>query len=268
MKHPCLSLILLIALACPAGAIDFDHSHAAWSGLLQKHVTWVSDGTASVVDYDSFLADRRQLRDYLATLSAVPQQQFASWSRDEQLAFLINAYNGFTIELILDHYPGIDSIRDTGSLFTSPWKKAFFSLLGDQRHLDWVEHEMIRGSGRYDEPLIHFAVNCASIGCPALLDEAFGAERLDGQLLDVTRRFLMDRSRNYFDAATNRLYVSSIFDWYEEDFRRGWRGYTSLDEFFARHAGWLSADPANQEKIRQGGYRLLFLEYDWRLNRR
>ena len=268
MKRLCITLILLLALVVPAGASAFDHSHADWSVLLQKHATWISNGTASVVDYDGFKTDQQQLNRYLANLSSVKSGQFDSWSRDQQLAFLINAYNAYTIDLILSRWPEIDSIRDLGSLFSSPWKKEFFTLLGDLRHLDWIEHEVIRGSGRYNEPLIHFAVNCASIGCPALLDEAFIAERIDEQLLDVTRRFLQDRSRNRFNAVNGRLEVSSIFDWYEEDFQKGWRGYESLNGFFRAHAEWLSDEESIRARIRKGNNPIRFLPYDWTLNKK
>ncbi len=266
MIRTLLTCLFLLALTLPGGASDFDHSHTAWNELLEKHVSWINNGTASQVDYDGFKSDRQALQIYLAALSAVSQQQFDQWSRDEQLAFLINAYNGFTIELILSRWPEIASIRDLGSLFTSPWKQEFFSLLGDRRHLDWIEHDIIRGSGRYSEPLIHFAVNCASIGCPALHNEAFVADRLDEQLLDVTRSFLKDRSRNYFNTKESTLNVSSIFAWYEEDFQKGWRGYNSVKDFFAIHADWLSRDKQVRQAIRRGNYEIDFLPYDWRLN--
>ena len=268
MKLFWLTGFLLLTLTLPATATDFTHSHALWSELLQKHVSWINDGTASVVDYDGFKNDNKNLQTYLSRLASVTRDQFDSWGRDQQLAFLINAYNAFTIKLILDNYPGIASIRDTGSLFTSPWKKEFFHLLGDRRHLDWIEHEMIRGSDRYNEPLIHFAVNCASIGCPALLNQAFIADRLEAQLLDVTRRFLQDRSRNGFNDERNVLSVSSIFDWYEEDFRKGWRGYSSLKTFFAKHADLLSTDETIRLKIGAGAYEIEYLKYDWRLNKK
>jgi hypothetical protein len=258
--------VLLFAMVLLVGANTFDHSHGQWDNLLQKHVSWISNGSASQVDYAGLKSDQMILNDYLENLSSVPITTFDKWSRNQQLAFLINAYNAFTIRLILDNYPGITSIRDTGSLFTSPWKKEFFRLLDEQHHLDWIEHKMIRGSGRYDEPLIHFAVNCASIGCPALLNEAFVAERIDEQLLDVTRRFLTDRSRNFFDGNNDSLNISSIFDWYEEDFEKGWRGYNSLKTFFAQHAEWLSDNDATRMKIQQGKFKINFLDYDWRLN--
>jgi hypothetical protein len=111
---------------------------------------------------------------------------------------------------------------------------------------------LIRGSGRYNEPLIHFAVNFASIGCPALPDEAFVAAKLDQQLLESAERFLHDRSRNRFDVKSETLEVSSIFDWYEVDFTQGWRGYDSLDDFFRTHADWIAADTESAQVLREG----------------
>jgi hypothetical protein len=196
----------------------------------------------------------------------VTRAEFDAFSRDQQLAFLINAYNAFTVELILTEYPDVSSIKDLGSLFSLPWKKKFFILLGESQNLDGIEHDLIRGSGRYNEPLIHFAVNCASIGCPALLDEAFVADKLDQQLLESTERFLNDRSRNRFDASTGTLEISSLFDWYAEDFAQGWRGYDSLHDFFRTHADWNADDADSVESLRGGELRIEFLDYDWNLN--
>ena len=260
-----MTLALMLPASSPATAA-FDHRHAAWTELLQEHVVWVGDGVATRVDYRGFREDRTRLQSYLESLSAVSLARFQSWSRDRRLAFLINAYNAFTVELILTEYPGLDSIRDLGGLFSSPWKKRFFTLLGERRHLDEIEHQMIREPGVYNEPRIHFAVNCASIGCPALRPEAFVAERLEAQLEDSTARFLADRSRNRYDPATDTLEVSSIFDWYEEDFRRGWLGVNSVREFLARYADQLADDPEHRSRIRAQATDLQHLEYDWALN--
>lgn len=112
------------------------------------------------------------------------------------MAFLINAYNAATVALILTRYPELDSIKELGSLLRSPWKRRFVDLLGARRSLDDIEHELLREAPDFAEPRIHFAVNCASLGCPALRPEAYEAERLEAQLADQTRRFLRDRSRN------------------------------------------------------------------------
>ncbi len=228
----------------------FDHTHAPWTALLKKHVVVLRGGQATQVRYAGFSRDRKLLQAYLGTLSAVSESAFKSFSTVQQQAFLINAYNAYTVELILTKYPDLASIRDLGSLLATPWKRKWVSLLGTTVSLDDIEHEMLRKRGRYDEPRIHFAVNCASIGCPALREEAFVGERLEAQLEEQTVRFLSDRSRNRYNAERTRLDVSKIFDWYGEDFRLGHHGIASLPAFFARHADRLADAPADRDRIR------------------
>ena len=271
---PCLvgcvvGLVLTSSLVAPVGAATaFDHGYSSWDMMLRKHVRWDAKGVASSVDYKAIAADRAALGRTLDSFSAVGRVEFDGWSRPQRLAFLVNAYNAFTIELILGRYPDLRSIRDLGSIFQSPWKKAFFRLLGEQRHLDNVEHDMIRASGAFDDPRIHFVVVCASIGCPALRPEAFVAERLDAQFDDSTRRFLGDRGRNRYDPKSGKLEVSRIFDWYREDFEKGHRGIGSRETLFARHAEQLADEPADRERVREGKAPLAFLDYDWALNDR
>jgi hypothetical protein len=246
----------------------FDHSHGTWDTLLKRHVVLISEGNGSQVDYAGMLSDRAALDTYLASLSAVTESEYQSWSKPQHLAFLINAYNAFTVELILTRYPDIHSIKELGSLFRSPWKQRFFTLLGQERHLDELEHTLIRAPGVFNEPRIHFALNCASVGCPMLRNEAYTAERLDAQLQDSLRRFLSDRSRNRFDPTSGRLQVSKIFDWYGEDFEQGHQGITSLQALFGKYAELLTDSSASRRRIAGGDYRLEFLDYDWRLNDR
>lgn len=256
----------LMVLTAASSAQAFDHRHGEWQQLVETHVIWIDGGTGSQVDYEGFRKDRPRLRSYLEALSAVSRKTFDGWPKERRLAFLINAYNAFTVELILTRYPDLDSIKDLGSFLKSPWKKQFFNLLGDGRNLDWIEHDMIRKPGVYDDPRIHMAVNCASVGCPALRDEAFVAETLDEQLEDNLTRFLRDRSRNRYNPRTGKLEVSKIFDWYGGDFSKGYRGYDTLEGFFATYADLLSDDPAEREKIRSKQVKIDFLAYDWRLN--
>ena len=259
-------LLILLAIVFSAQAAAFDHQHADWSRLLEKHVLVSDDGYSSQVDYAAFKSARTELAAYLQQLTAVSEAEFGAWTRDRQLAFLINAYNAFTVELILTAYPDIESIRDLGGLFTSPWKKRFFKLLGKERHLDEIEHDMIRAPGRFDEPRIHVAVVCASIGCPMLRPEAFVADKLDEQLEDSMRRFLSDRSRNRFDPAGGTLQLSRIFDWYGSDFEQPEGRFTSLKRSIGIYAEQLADSSAEAQRIRDGDYRIRFLEYDWQLN--
>jgi hypothetical protein len=125
---------------------------------------------------------------------------------------------------------------------------------------------MLRKRGIYDEPRVHFAVNCASVGCPMLREEAFVADHLDAQLEQQAQRFMADRTRNRWDAQRQRLELSKIFDWYREDFELGHRGIASLPAFAARHADLLADMPADRERIRNGTGAIVFLDYDWALN--
>ena len=255
-----LALLLLSPGACLAA---FDHTHARWEALTQKYVAWLPGGHASQVDYSGLKAERQVLRSYLDELSSVAQTEYDTWSKPRKLAFLLNAYNAYTVELILTKYPDVKSIKDLGSLFTSPWKKRFFSLLGQPRHLDDIEHGMIRAPGAFDEPRIHMAANCASIGCPALRPEAYVADKLEAQLEDSVVRFLSDRSRNRVNAQSGRLEVSKIFDWYGGDFAAQ---AGSVQAWLARYADHLADDPQTRRALREGRLRLAFLDYDWALN--
>jgi len=175
----------------------------------------------------------------------------------------VNAYNANTIALVLTRYPDLASIKDLGGWITSPWKQTFVALLGATRSLDDVEHGLIRGGVGKDEPRVHFALNCASIGCPALRPEVYRGDSLDGQLRDQTERFLSDRSRNRYAAGSGSLEVSQIFEWYGKDFERA---AGSVAKFLAPYAAHLSDDAAVRAKIAAAALPVTFLAYDWRLN--
>lgn len=265
MKSSTIILFSLLVWLAPA-TVHAQFDHGEWERLLGAHVEVLAGGSVTRVDYAGMQEEATALTAYLAATAAVAQPEFAAWSTADQLAFLINVYNAATVRLILTDYPAIDSIRDLGSLFRSPWSKPVVSLFGGQVSLDEIEHEMIRGSGRYNEPRIHFAVNCAAIGCPPLRSEAYVGDKLEQQLDDNTRLFLQDRSRNY--ASGNRLHVSKIFDWYETDFEQGWQGIDSVAGFLLRYAGELGLDAPQHEALAKGAMRIRYLSYDWGLNRK
>lgn len=266
-----LLLVALLALigiggaaAAAAVAADAIPAHRVFDHLLRAHVHWQPGGSASVVDYAGFALDRAKLQTYLKSLSAVSAKTYAGWPDADQQAFLINAYNAATIELILGRYPALDSIKELGGLLRSPWQQPVLDLLGKTRSLDDIEHGLLRGALNYRDPRIHFAVNCASVGCPALRNEAYVGARLDAQLEDQTRRFLSDRSRNRYDAADQSLLLSPIFDWYGADFERLAGG---LKPFLLRYADALGLDAHARAVLTDTGLRIRFGDYDWRLNR-
>jgi hypothetical protein len=260
-----LLLVLALLASAPSMAQAFDHGHAAFSRLLQRHVAWNAAGTATSVDYAGLQRERAALDAYLQHLSTVSNAGYGRWDTPHRQAFLINAYNAATLQLILQRYPDLGSIKELGSLLQSPWKRRFVALLGRQRSLDEIEHQLLRGAADYRDPRIHFAVNCASIGCPALRPEAYRADRLDAQLSDQTRRFLSDRSRNRFHAGKSVLHVSKIFDWYAADFDRHAAG---VPAFLASNAQSLGLSPGMAIRLRQGRLPLRYLDYNWKLNKR
>ena len=257
----CALTWLLTAGATRAG--DFDHQHAAWNRLLQEHVVWIRGGVASEVDYAGFKRNQTALEDYLGSLSAVSEDQYQAWSDDRRLAFLINAYNAFTVELILTEYPDLASIKELGGLLSSPWGREFVQLRGGQRSLDDIEHEMIRVE--FAEPRIHFAVNCASVGCPALADTAYTGDSLDAQLTRAEDRFMADSERNRYNAAARQFEVSRIFDWYGEDWSADTGYPDGVRGFLMGHLERLSTGPVPQRLVAIGAD-IEFLDYDWALN--
>lgn len=256
----------VMILAMPCYGADF--SHQVWDELLQKHVHVLAGGGATQLDYRGVMAERKKLSSYLHALSGLSRKEFDSWSKNEQLAFLINSYNAWTVELVLSRYPKLDSIKDLGSFFRSPWQRDFIPLFGETVGLDHIEHDLIRGSNRYKEPRIHFAVNCASIGCPALANQAYAAKNLEAQLEQATINFLSDSRRNYYRNGV--LTISPIFKWYREDFERSWRGATSLQQFLALYAQALNIEDLDSgdvsKKLVAGKLEIKFSDYDWQLN--
>ena len=236
-------LALSLLLFFTTSALGFDHGQ--WDALLKKNVVLLEGGKASQFRYRE--VDRKALQSYLKTLSGVSEKEFKGWSQEEQKAFLINAYNAFTVEKILTRYPDIGSIWDFGKIFGNPFKDEFFTLLGRKMSLDAIEHGILRKS--YREPRVHYALNCASVSCPMLREEAYVAARLERQLEEQAVRFLSDRSRNRFH--DGRLEVSKIFDWFKEDFE-------PRQAYFARYAKLLGTPG--------GEVPLTFLDYDWSLN--
>lgn len=241
----CSLLAILIWTAAPAVPASPKVDNSIWAKLLQEHVT-----ATGQVDYRGFKADEKKLDQYLTVLSAVDPKPL---TRSEQFAFYINAYNAFTIKLVLTKYPGINSIKETGTFFTNPWQKKFIPLNGRTVTLDYIEHEILRP--RFKDPRVHAAINCASKSCPKLLNIPYEPDTLESQLNLQARDFVNNPKKNLY--VNNTLFLSKIFKWFEDDF-----GDNPIN-FIRRYAeGSLkkTLDNAGQD------IRIEYLEYDWSLN--
>lgn len=252
-----MGFIAILGFLTSPDILGFDQSHNAFDKILKQYV--VVNGPQSAVRYGEIKKNPAQLNSYITELEAVTADEFSGWSEPQQIAFLINAYNALTIQLILTKYPDLKSIKDLGGFFTGPWKVKFFTLFGEKHHLDYIEHELLRVN--YTEPRIHFALVCASIGCPPLITEAYTGDRLDEQLNRSMISFLRDPERNRYDKADKTLYLSSIFKWFSEDFTKV---NSSVEAFVAP---WITDDKTEQDLITGKKVDLEYLDYDWSLNR-
>jgi len=238
---------MLVLASAPL--LAFDHWHSQWNDLLQRYVVVIEGGRATRLRYAALATEHPALRAYLDQLSAVTMTDYSAWNRAQRLAFLINAYNAFTVEKVLSRYPDLASIRDFGRFFGNPWRDRFFSLLGAERSLDELERGLILDPGVFDEPRVHFALNCASVGCPALRAGAYDAKSLDLQLAQQAHLFLSDHSRNGFNPQTGELEVSKIFDWYDDDFIQAAPGQGSVAGYLADYADQLADQPRGNRSV-------------------
>lgn len=224
-------LIVLFLFSSKAQMLN----HEQWNSLLQKFVT--SDGN---VNYTDFKNKQEELNTYISYLSAHTPN--ANWSKNETLAYWINAYNALTIDLILKHYP-VKSIKD----IKNPWKQKLWTLGGKTYSLDYIEHSILR---KLNEPRIHFAIVCASYSCPKLLNTAYSPANLEEQLTKATKYFLEDTARNQI--STSEIKLSKIFKWFASDFKQN----GSLIDFLNLYSK-ITID-AHAKKS--------YLDYNWSLN--
>ncbi|MAZ27577.1 MAG: hypothetical protein CL868_10935 [Cytophagaceae bacterium] len=213
-------------------AVNLDHG--AWTTLLKKHVN-----SAGLVDYKGFANDGAALGKYLEYLSS--QDPDNDWSVQELLAYYINLYNAYTVKLILDN-PNVKSIQD----IDGAWTKAIVPVKGRKLSLGGIENGILR---KMDEPRIHFAINCASMSCPKLMNEAYTAGKINEQL-DAAANEFINSNKNDISAASPK--VSSIFDWYKKDFMT-----PTVVDYINKYS---------KTKI-NAGTTLTYNDYDWSLNK-
>lgn len=178
--------------------------HSTWNTLLQQYVS-----TSGKVNYAGFKKDQTKLDNYLNTLKS--NHPSSSWSRNERLAYWINAYNAFTVKLIVDNYP-VKSITNLHG--GKPWDVKWIKIGGKSYSLNNIENDIIRP--KFNEPRIHFAVNCAAKSCPPLLNKAWTASNLNSNLEKQTKKFINNSAFNQIGA--KEVKVSKIFEWYAKDF--------------------------------------------------
>lgn len=264
--HRTARFATLLLTVFASTAFGFDDTYKKYGEVLS---TYVKDG---VVDYRGIREKAMPtLEAALADIASVDAATFGKWSKDAQMAYLLNAYNGYTLRLVADFFP-VKSIREIGGkvgggIFgrdSKQWKVATYSVgggkkrtisaMGKNMSLDEIEHEWLRP--KYRDARVHFALVCGAKSCPFLRSEPYVAARLGEQLDAQGRQFLADSYRNRYDAATDTIYLSKIFDWFEKDFTRNGSLVSWVKPYFPKD--WLSK-ATEASKIK-------YLDYDWSLN--
>lgn len=242
-----LILIFFFLILSTAGAEpppEFDHSYSDYGAALSRYVK------SGLVDYNGLKSDPGGLRSFLESSERVSKREFESWTREERLAFLINVYNARTLGIVIDNYP-VESIKDIGNGGKGPWGKPFVKLFGETITLSELENGLIRKN--FNEPRVHFALVCAAMGCPPLLDKPYAGSSLDTQLEAQATTFLSDAGKNSFDENSGTLRLSPIFEWYASDFESE---AGSIGGFLKKYYAGLPDD----------GYIIVYTDYDWSLN--
>jgi len=237
-------ILLVIFAITNKGYTETNQSDQLYGKVLR---TYVKDG---LVDYLGLKNNPENLKQFLNQSSSINEETFNKWNKDQQLAFLINLYNAQTLALVTENYP-VKSFKDIASDSGGPWKQPIVNLFGEKITLNTLENEVIRP--KYHDPRIHFALVCAALGCPVLINTPYDPMKLDNQLDQQTKVFITDQNKNSIDKNQNVLMLSPIFDWFKEDFiaKSG-----SVIEFVNPYFG----NQVNNE------FKIEYTNYDWSLN--
>ena len=268
-----ISISLSLSLLLGHGLVaSFDHSHKDWDTILNTHVH------EALVDYSKLSEDNSMLSNYLNQLNSVTLEEMDDWSREQQLAFWINAYNALTVQAILDHYPiktrtikGLVVPKNSIIQIPGVWKKLQWKVAGELLTIDHIEHGILRP--KFGEPRMHFAIVCASIGCPDLLSEAYTFDQLDRQLEEQTRKYLTNADKGVkFDFEKKRVCVSQLFNWFSDDFlvtpdtRFMVERRNEKERIAFQFISNFITDAHSRELLQSKDTDFDFLSYDWSLN--
>lgn len=264
-------MIMLVFVLLVGRTFSNTFDHSVYDTFLQR---FVSNG---LVDYKGMAKQQATLNKYLQSIEHVDPIKFENWSENEQMTFWINAYNAITLEAILRNYPiqwgsfiswalfPKSSIRQINKV----WDTFYTKVMGKELTLNQIEHEILRK--KFHDPRIHFAIVCASIGCPKLESRAFLADDLEQRLEGAARNFISDSKQVKLNKKENTIYLSSIFEWYKGDFEaspevhRNFKNYSKSErgiiEFIVNR---LSQE--DQQFVFNNQPKIKYLKYDWTLN--
>lgn len=254
-------------------SVKFDHSHSIYDSLLKEYVH------NARVDYEGFISSSEEFNTYLKQLGSVSEKDYASWTREEKLAFWINAYNAFTIKAVIEHYPIERNISLASIIYpknsirqiNGVWNKLRFQAVDKMVTLNEIEHEILRKE--FKEPRIHFAIVCASLGCPDLRSEAYKADAIDSQLESAAAGFVNNPGKGVkINAADKTVKLSKIFNWFGGDFIEKYESTELFKDRSPKERAVLNfvrkhLKSEEERKFLEGNnFNISYLDYDWSLN--
>ncbi|PIQ89601.1 MAG: hypothetical protein COV72_02245 [Candidatus Omnitrophica bacterium CG11_big_fil_rev_8_21_14_0_20_42_13] len=248
------SLFLGIYIASSFSLPAFASDYSSWQKFLDLYL---KDG---LVNYSAVQTNPALFNTIVSQLENVKKEEYDRWSQDEKKAFWINAYNIEAMKLVLVHYPlkrslGLQALRyPANSIQQIPdvWNQEALTVLEKEVSLNDIENEILRKE--FQDPRIHFAIVCASLGCPVLHDEPYVFDQLDSQLNDAVTKFMQNPKKFNYDGSTNTFYLSLIFKWFKEDFEKAGGSIIFIKKYI----------PQNKNLPDSG--KIQWLEYDWSLN--
>lgn len=216
-------------------AISIIPNHTIWNAILKSNVS-----TSGKVNYSGMKSKLSDIESYISTLESLSDQ--STWNRNEKLAYWINLYNAATVRLILQNYPTSSITNINGGI---PWDKKVVTISEKTYSLNQIENDIIRPT--FNEPRIHFAVNCAAVSCPKIMNSAFTADKLNYQLTKQAKSFINGAKNSITESS---IEISKIFEWYAADFG------SSIIEYLNKY----STTTINSDAT------ITYNEYDWNLN--
>ncbi len=257
MKKIILTLTLIFLVS--NNAFAFDHTYASYKILLDETVD------NGLVDYNKLQVDTKLLQNALLNFSEITKQEYESFDRSQKIAYMINAYNIYTIEGIVKAYP-VKSIKKIGGF----WNKAKHKVAGQMLTLDNIEHDILRKT--FHEERVHVSVVCASISCPELFNKPFIPDSLEQQLTARSNRFASDTTRNKINFAKKELKLSKILDWYGKDFEKKYSDNAVFPYLYGKKRAaanfiYQHLPKEKQLKFKNIKFKVGYLSYDWGLNK-
>ena len=229
-----------------------DEQPSAWAHLLSRYQS------GGFVDYAALKKNPEDLKAAFDSFALISEPEYQQYDQNEKIAYWINLYNLLAIQLVVNHYPiqagltwkRIAYPKESIQQIQNVWKVPVIKVGGTERSLDDIENKILRG--KFQEPRIHFALVCASLGCPVLREEPYNALHLDEQLDDQVRRFLADEKKAKYDKVKNIYYLSPIFKWFENDFDEAGGIFQFINQY--------RKQPVSEKTS------IIWLDYDWQLN--